>query len=81
MLTTFQRAIIATCCFVLLFVLVCPYTPSPTPVGKVKMVYFTFAILMLVSAFLIFFRELRSLVAEERRPVLQLIDITCARLC
>ena len=81
MLTTLQRVTLAACCFVLLFVLVCPYTPSPTPVGKVKMVYFTFMILMVLSAISLLFSESRAFLPDAGRPVVHLIDMTCARLC
>jgi hypothetical protein len=81
MVTTCQRAIIAACCLVLLFVLVCPYTPSPMPIGKVKMIYFTFTIFMLFSALALFFAEAPSTIVVPRRCHLRLIDITCSRLC
>ena len=81
MLSAGQRTIVIACCLVLLFVLVCPYTPSPTPIGKVKMVYLSFVILMLLSSLVRRVAVAPIIAIQTGKSRLCVIDITCARLC
>jgi hypothetical protein len=81
MLSASQRTILLVCCLVLLFVLVCPYTPSPTPIGKVKMVYFSFVILLLLPSLAHLVAEAPVIFIQAGNSHFRLIDITCARLC
>jgi hypothetical protein len=80
-MSTFQRAMVAVCILVLLFVLVCPYTTSPTPLGKVKLVLFFLTLLFFAAVLQLFAAPRPVFFAEYRLSGRLLLDVTCARLC
>jgi hypothetical protein len=80
-MSTFQRTLVATCILVLLFVLVCPYTTSPTPLGKIKLVLFFLTLLFFAAVLELFGAPRPSLLLEHRLSGRELLDITCVRLC
>ena len=80
-MSTFQRTMIAFCILVLLFVLVCPYITSPTPVAKIKLVLFFLTLLFFAGAPHLFWTPRPAVVLEHRLSGRLLLDVTCVRLC
>lgn len=80
----FQREVILFGCLVLLFVLVCPYTPSPTtPMGKIKQVLIIpFALVIAVfTPWLTALAGTCSALFAALPCEARLRDLLCARLC
>jgi len=80
-MSTFQRPLIAICILVLMFVLVCPYITSPTPVAKVKLVLFFLTLLFFAAVLQLFAAPRGVSLIEHRLYGRQLLDVTCVRLC
>ena len=81
MLNACQRFTIAACCFLLLAVLICPYTQSPLPIGIVKIVLFTFAIFVQSSAIMLLTSDRALALVGALRTGTRPNEFTCVRLC
>lgn len=81
-LAGWKRATLVACCLVLLFVLLCPYTPSPTPLAKVKAVLMMASVCLLLPLSQLLARVASAATQEApRSAAVPLITLNCSLLC
>lgn len=81
-LAGWKRATLVACCLVLLFVLLCPYTPSPMPLAKFKVALMLAAVCLLLPLSLLQARTaVAAAFAPPRSAAVPLITLNCSLLC